>query len=178
MRDFICGHGANVDSECFAAMRMNGDGVLCGMYGSGTICNTAAVGACKKRWWHNSGRAVSVCRCVSPNFDSPFVRCFEEFDYEKVHGQFVFATRLLVMSGLPPATELIKFHGHSNRFACFRTRITASASATLHIVNAFRVVKSSSVGIMPRHTSCQELYMPSVIRGVWSGVLNTRGFAD
>lgn len=54
----------------------------------------------KKKWWNWSGHEASVCRCISPGLDTPFVRYFKEVDYEMAVKKLVVAMGKLGYPGI------------------------------------------------------------------------------
>lgn len=89
-----------------AARWMSGDSVSVRDVRFLRYCDTA-MGTWKRRWWHRGGHGDSICLCISRGFDTLFVRCFDEIDWEMAFGQLVVVTWELAMPKNSSGIELL-----------------------------------------------------------------------
>lgn len=76
-----CEYDSWLDAKRFAAMHECG--VALTIQDRDNIAGDTAVGAWEKRWLPRGGRRKFVSRCVSTAAELPFVRSFEEVEYEQ-----------------------------------------------------------------------------------------------
>lgn len=81
--DFFCEYGTSLHLQRSSAMQMYGNSG-CVWDVSFQCSRYTAVGGCKNRWWHWGGSGSSICHCVLPGVDTPYVHCFEEVEYKTV----------------------------------------------------------------------------------------------